>query len=262
MNVEQIISAVLQNVPAPESSDTVDTLKTGSPSQTVNGIVLTFMATHSVLEKAVELGANLVITHEPTFYNNVDQTDWLESDEVYRSKCRLIEENHLAVWRFHDGPHRFTIDAIVTGISEKLGWQVDPNPDQQRIFSVASQSVRSLAEECKHRLGISRVRVAGNLDAVCTRVGLSVGSAGGTRQISMLRDEPIDALICGESAEWETCEYVRDATAAGYNKSLIILGHANSEEAGMEWLATWLRPIIPAVIPIHFVQAGDPFQFV
>ena len=262
MNVEQIISTVLQNVPAPSGADTVDTLKAGSPSQTVRGIVVTFMATYPVLRKAVELGANLIITHEPTFYNHADRTDWLGSDEVFRSKRRLIEENGLAVWRFHDGPHRFRIDAIVAGISARLGWSVDPAPDRQHVFTVAPQSVRSLAEGCKQRLGISRVRVAGDLEAVCTRVGLLVGSAGGARQITMLRDEPIDALVCGESAEWETCEYVRDAAAAGYKKALIVLGHANSEEAGVEWLAAWLRPIVPAVIPIHFVQAGDPFRFV
>jgi putative NIF3 family GTP cyclohydrolase 1 type 2 len=41
-------------------------------------------------------------------------------------------------------------------------------------------------------------------------------------------------------------------------KAMILLGHVNSEEAGMEYLATWLNNIIED-IPIHFVPAGDPF---
>jgi hypothetical protein len=43
----------------------------------------------------------------------------------------------------------------------------------------------------------------------------------------------------------------------GYNKALVIVGHANSEEEGMRYLATWLQPKV-AEVPITFVTAGDP----
>jgi len=42
------------------------------------------------------------------------------------------------------------------------------------------------------------------------------------------------------------------------DKSLILLGHASSEEAGMEYCATWLKTFIDEV-PIEFVPAGEPF---
>ena len=38
----------------------------------------------------------------------------------------------------------------------------------------------------------------------------------------------------------------------------ILLGHANSEEAGMEYCARWLKTFIPEV-PVEFLPAGDPF---
>ena len=41
-------------------------------------------------------------------------------------------------------------------------------------------------------------------------------------------------------------------------KALIILGHANSEEAGMKYCGTWLRRLVTEV-PIKFIPAGDPF---
>lgn len=44
-------------------------------------------------------------------------------------------------------------------------------------------------------------------------------------------------------------------------KGLIILGHANSEEAGMKWCADWLRSRFPGVSITH-LPAGDPFRLV
>ena len=71
----------------------------------------------------------------------------------------------------------------------------------------------------------------------------------------------MDALVCGEINEWETCEYVRDAERAGIAKGLIVVGHAASEEGGMAYLAEWLRERAPG-IPITHVPAGDPLRTV
>jgi hypothetical protein len=76
-----------------------------------------------------------------------------------------------------------------------------------------------------------------------------------------LRSEDLDVIVCGEVREWEITEYVRDAVAQGKRRALIVLGHANSEEAGMAWLVDWLRPRFPDVEVTH-VGVGDPFHFV
>ena len=52
--------------------DTVDTIKAGDPATPVTGIVTTFLDTMEVLQEANRRGLNLVITHEPTFYNHPD----------------------------------------------------------------------------------------------------------------------------------------------------------------------------------------------
>ena len=46
-------------------------------------------------------------------------------------------------------------------------------------------------------------------------------------------------------------QYVRDAMCLGKNKALIVTGHAASEEAGMAYLAEWLRERIPDVPITH-----------
>lgn len=64
-------------------------------------------------------------------------------------------------------------------------------------------------------------------------------------------------LIAGEAAEWETVEYVRDASAQGRHKGLILLGHEVSEEAGMKQCAEDLRALFPGVPVIH-IPADQP----
>jgi putative NIF3 family GTP cyclohydrolase 1 type 2 len=77
----------------------------------------------------------------------------------------------------------------------------------------------------------------------------------------MLRKYEPDLLICGELNEWETSEYVRDARYQGRQLSLVVLGHAVSEEPGMQALVPWLEARLPGV-PVKHFASGDPFTWV
>ena len=52
--------------------------------------------------------------------------------------------------------------------------------------------------------------------------------------------------------------YAHDATASGRAKGVIVLGHAVSEEPGMEICAEWLKTFITQV-PVELIKAGEPF---
>lgn len=262
VTINEVIDLIKESGPEKLPEDTVDTFKSGNPTEPVRGIVVTFMATWKVLERAASLGANLIITHEPTYYSGRDETAWLNGDALYALKKAFIEKHGITIWRFHDGWHRRRPDGILAGMAQKLGWKMNPDSSVQNVFAIPSQPVKSLALWCKKQLDIKVVRVAGDIDATCNKAGMLPGASGGRRQIELFQKHDIDVLICGESPEWETCEYVRDSTDSGRKKALIILGHANSEEAGMEWFSEWLRPLIPAQIPLTHLKAGDPFQYV
>lgn len=66
-------------------------------------------------------------------------------------------------------------------------------------------------------------------------------------------------MVIGEAPEWESLAYVNDAFQAGLPKAMIILGHSVSEEAGMDYCATWLRSFIKE-LPVYFIPSGDPFH--
>jgi putative NIF3 family GTP cyclohydrolase 1 type 2 len=46
----------------------------------------------------------------------------------------------------------------------------------------------------------------------------------------------------------------------GEKRALIVLGHAVSEEPGMQWLVGWLQPKVPGINITH-IPAQNPFTF-
>ena len=72
MTAQEIVERVKKNIGVDWSTDDVDTFKIGDPSTVVTGVVTTSMATLDVLQKAVQAGANFVITAAPTFYSRAD----------------------------------------------------------------------------------------------------------------------------------------------------------------------------------------------
>jgi len=259
--IQEIIDLILAAVPGGLKSDTVDTIKAGSASQRCSGIVTTFMATAEVIQKTADLGANFIITHEPTYYNHLDQVDWLDDDPVYKFKKELIEGNGITIWRFHDYWHTVRPDGILHGFVKQVNWENYVDKERENICVIPSTTVGDLALFFKEKLRLKRPFIVGNPEMSCSEIALLLGASGGRNQIGMLSKEQFDVMVVGEVAEWETSEYIRDATFAGMNRSLIILGHAVSEEPGMSYLVEWLKPKVPSV-PIHHVPAQDPFILV
>ena len=257
-SVQDIINMILKEIPGSPIANTVDTLKSGSGDQQVTGIVTTMFATVKVIEEAAKINANFIIAHEPTYYNHNDDPDWVKNNGVQKSKQALLEEKKIAVWRFHDHWHRYRPDGIRNGVLKKLGWLQYYQPDNPTMVQIPSVSLKDLVAHLKSSLGINHLRVIGDLDQQCSKIGLIPGAAGSEMQVSLVEKEKPDVLVIGETREWETVEYIRDGQLLGRKTSLIVLGHAASEDPGMEWLVDWLQPKVPEV-KISHIASGDPF---
>jgi putative NIF3 family GTP cyclohydrolase 1 type 2 len=72
VTAQQVVDRIKQGIGVGWTDDGVDTFKAGDPSTIVTGVVTTSMATLEVLQKAVQAGANLVVTAAPTFYSRAD----------------------------------------------------------------------------------------------------------------------------------------------------------------------------------------------
>jgi len=256
----EVIERIQKNVGVAWHTPTVDTFKAGDPDTPVTGIATTMMATFDVLKRAAAAGDNLIITHEPTFYGHLDQTDQLakENDAVFATKQAFIAAHHLVVWRFHDHWHARKPDGIQAGMIRALGWQKYQNPKDDHLFVVPETTVGQLASSIKERLGIRTLRVVGDPTLRVTKLALNPGYPGFPAERHTLQRDDVEVLVMGEGLEWETIEYGADAAAEGKHKALIILGHIPSEQSGMQDCAEWLKGLVPGV-RVDFIATAEPF---
>ena len=260
LTAREVIERIQKNVGVAWHTPTVDTFKAGDPATPVTGIATTMMATFDVLKRAAAAGDNLIITHEPTFYGHLDQTDELskENDAVFATKRAFIAAHHLVIWRFHDHWHMRTPDGIQTGMIRALGWKKYQNPNDDHLFVVPETTVGQLASSIKERLGIRTLRVVGDPALRVTKLALNPGYPGFPAERHSLQRDDVEVLVMGEGLEWETIEYGADAAAEGKHKALIILGHIPSEQSGMQDCAEWLKGLVPGV-RVDFIATAEPF---
>lgn len=262
LTVKQVIDTILKEIPGAPFSTTVDQLRSGSLEQEVTGIVTTMFPTLEVIEKTVQAGANFIIAHETPFYNNQDETEWLQKDDAYNFKIELLRKHQIAIWRFHDYWHAHKPDGIIMGNLIKLGWDKHYDISTPRILTLPKpMSLKSIVSRAKEKLDIPSVRVVGNLNQDCSTLYMAFGYMDSKRQIAAIQELKPDVILSGETREWETVERVRDGLRMGQKTSLIVLSHSVSEEAGMEYAATWLGPKIPGIKITH-IPSNNPFMFV
>jgi putative NIF3 family GTP cyclohydrolase 1 type 2 len=258
--VGQIMDMFIKEVPGGELTNTVDTLKAGNRDIKVTGIITTMFATIAIIRKAIEIGANFIIAHEPTFYNHTDDVSWLQNDDVYQYKASLLKEHNIAVWRNHDYIHRMVPDGVTTGVLAQLAWQKYADQAIPNIITIPEMSLKNVIGHVKNRLNIEKVRFIGDPEQACTRVLFLPGAAGGKEQIQSIAKVKPDVIICGEISEWETAEYVRDARTKGNALSLVVTGHIASEEPGSEYMRNWLIQKVPGIKVVH-IPCGNSLSF-
>jgi putative NIF3 family GTP cyclohydrolase 1 type 2 len=265
MKIQEIIDRILAYHPQlPLGQETCDGFKSGNPQAECTGIVTSVQASVDVIRRTAELGANLLIVHEPTFYTHMDATDWLEGDPVYEAKKALLEQTGIAVWRDHDHIHAHRPDGIMTGFAAEMGWQDYLEKDQgfRSAFVLPQTTARQIALELKQKLGLNAVRFIGSGDLPVSRVAMVGHIIGQQEEVTQrIRQENIDVAIALESLDWTTNSYIRDAGQLGMAKALILGGHMNTEELGMKWAVNWIQKLVPE-LPVQFVASADLYQYV
>ena len=233
---------------------TVDILKTGTPDTVVNGIATSFMSMFEVLQRAAASGKNFIVTHEPTFWNHLDNTEDLSDDPLFQQKMDFIRQNNMVIWRFHDYIHQLNPDPIYEYFKRKIGWERYSVDDGNHSYEIPETTLVAIARHFQSKLETDSIRFIGDPNMKVRKVG-----HGGHNITSMMNVLPnVDAIIIPEAREWDSIEYARDMADLGKQKGLILLSHEVFEEWGMGDCANWLRGFIPEV-PIEWISSGDPF---
>jgi putative NIF3 family GTP cyclohydrolase 1 type 2 len=258
MTAREVVELIKKNAGVPFNDRTYrDTFKVGNPDTSVKGIATTMMATFDVLKRANQLGLNMVITHEDTYWNDRDDTKDLTSNPLYKMKTEFVTKNDMVIWRDHDNMHAMKPDYTVVGELRSVGIKGGENAVMQpRVMTIPETTLGEFASQVKRLTGWRAIRCVGDPKAKVSRVLTGPGYA--TPRMT----PETDVVIGGESQEadggFDNVEYVADAATLGIAKGLIMLGHVVSEQAGMEDLGKWMGTFIKD-IPIQYVPAEEPF---
>jgi putative NIF3 family GTP cyclohydrolase 1 type 2 len=263
-----VVAALQTALPAEPRPITVDGFLDGDPATPVTGVAVTMMATLDVLRRAADAGANLVITHEPLYFDHEDHARAeleAEADPVYAAKREFVAERGLVVWHLHDQQHDARPDAVDAATAAELGWALDAAEAAEgvSVATIDPTPLGELARHVAHTLGATALRYLGDPDAVVARVGLDLGFRGPARNRALLRRADVDVVLIGEAHEWETGEYAVDAVATGLSRGLVVVGHVPSEQAGMRAVARWLPSVLAAAgapVPVTYVETPDTFR--
>lgn len=238
---------------------TCDTLKSGSHDAEVSKVAITMNPTVDVIKDAKNWGAELLICHEPLYFNHMDE----HSDEAIESEKRsLLEETGMTVYRFHDHPHRNPEDMIAEGFFNML--ELDATVTHIEDFGLARAKLNvpmtsvEIAKRIEEKTGIKHVRIAGNRNDKCERITTFLGAPGDV--IPQLSNPETEILIVGEVCEWRCAEYARDASQLGKKKALLVLGHAGSEEPGMIYIAEEIKKLLPE-LEIKYFKTGEVYTY-
>ncbi|WP_431121214.1 Nif3-like dinuclear metal center hexameric protein [Flagellimonas flava] len=254
----QLIETIITETGSSVVSNTVDVIKEGNPESEVTGIVTCMFATMDVLRMAVKKKCNLIIVHEPLYYNHLDETAQFQTDSVFLEKKKFIDDHKLVIWRFHDYIHRIPADGIISGMVEKMGWENNRVKDNPYKFTFPNIALTNLLKNLKDTFPENNFYVVGDPEMELSNVMYIPGSSGSQVHISQLQDPSVDVVVAGEVPQWETYEYARDAVQQGRKKAVIFIGHINSEEYGMKFCADWLGKFVKG-IPIHFIECGSSY---
>lgn len=253
---------------APENyKTTCDMLKIGEPEAEMTKVATTMFATAEVIRQAAAWGANLLIVHEPTFYNHFDRPEELDQSpeyilDVINAKRDFIRKHGMTIYRFHDHPHHRCPDMISEG--QVKFWGLTGQWKKGKYFGINDfaldkpMSVLEIARTLENSLGIKHIRICGARETQVKQIGLCFGTPGHLEEELSNND----LVVTGEICEWAHGEYVRDLVEiCGQRKSLLVLGHIPSEAQGMKLLAEFIQQHWPT-IEARFFETPEAYTYV
>ena len=215
------------------------------------------IGTADVIRAVHEWGADMLIVHEPLYYDHMDRAS---DDPVTQAKQALVAESDMVIYRYHDHMHGKEIDEIPEGELHYLGLcgTLEKSPYNASSVLTLKEPITAgeIMQRIKKRLGVRHARMAGAVDKEVTKIAACFGTPAGV--FPLLKSDDIEVVITGEACEWQLGEYARDAAALGFNKSLIVMGHIGSERDGMRLLTERLKEKYPE-LEIAYFECGEVY---
>ena len=234
--------------------NTVDTIKAGSDRKETKKVAFCFIPTPAVIRAAHAWGADVLVTHEPTYHNHLDE--FIENP-VTLAKKNLVDRTGMTIYRWHDHAHLAKPDVIADGIIRTAGLEGDYS--KPYIILDRDTDAVELSSLIEEKMGVRHVRIVGNRLSKVKKVFISPGAPSDNSFYRFLTDDS-DLMIVGEGIEWKHAYPIFDAAELGFNKSLLLLGHCGSERDGMMLICDKWNEAHPDVEGKYF-ECGELYSY-
>ncbi len=233
-------------------SDTPDGFKAGNPEREVRRVAVAWQSTEAALREAHTRGADLFITHEPTFYAHMDDDPGVFAHEHARRKRAFLAETGLVVYRCHDVwdllPGLGIRDSWAAGLGLQGPLKVDgyyalypsPLPTLGELARLVAARVAALGQQVVLTLGepgrpISRV---------------AVGTGAACQPAPMLALGADVAIVADDGfSYWQGGSWAQDA-----GLPLVVVNHATAEDWGVANMAAYITRQFPGLAVWHQPQ--------
>lgn len=239
---------LLSNSPWVDRERTVDTVKAGDPTRPVRRAAVCWYPSVWDLRAAIAAGCDLLITHEPTFWEHGPEEVYWRDKGPGIEKSRLLAESGLVVLRAHDTWDNWPELGIRDSWARflQLGRLLREGSDSRwtALYEVPEQTLADFASHVARRvaeLGEEGVQVMG--DRARTVRSAAVGVGCYVPDLEMV-EAGADVLVCcfDGASYWSHRERCFEAGAA-----IVTVEHGSSEMPGLAALRDHLAEVFPSV---------------
>ena len=213
-------------------------LLAGRDDKEVKKIYIALDATDDVVDTAVEVGADMLVTHHPLIFSGMKK---INNQDFIGIRLLILIQNDISYYAMHTNYDVMGMSALsgekmqLTDVQvlEVTGESENGIEGIGRVADFAEEiSLKECAESVKKAFSLENVKVFGNLDGMVGKVAISPGS--GKSMIGIALAAGADVLVTGDIGHHEGI----DAVAQGL--AIIDAGHYGIEHIFIEDMKNYL----------------------
>lgn len=268
MKLYELIQEIEKKYPRhlAESWDNVG-LMLGDKNQEIKSILVSLEANEAVIDEAISLGVDLIVTHHPFYFSKMNQ---ITSDTLKGRLTLKAIQNNISIYSAHTN-YDIAFDGMNDAFIRSIGYEAEEHflpaacedwylsnnngktPGLGRCFSLKEEkSLLEFCNELKETLGIDHLRYVGSSNRPIKKVAVITGSSADFYEDA--KKAGADVLICGDT-KYHLAQDILDAGMA-----VIDCGHFETENLFRESMADFLTSI-PTIEVISSKTNLNPFNY-
>ena len=182
----------------------------------VTGALFSLDLSEAVVNRAAELGYNLIVTHHPAIYGGISRFDLTESAQA-RALAKCLK-NGVSVISMHlnfdaapEGIDYYLMQGI-GGTEAKVLAQVEGG-GYGRVYGVCPRTMPQLTQDIQKNFNTNRIIVHGNCDGKISKIASFCGAGLDDAAVAFAKSEKADAVVSSDLSHHRISELVESGIA-------------------------------------------------